>query len=219
MRTLTKLTMALALVLGLGLAGIPGDANALPSAQYTWIATSGTGSVGSNVISANIGDTLTLQIDVLAFATAGDEANSWSLSPTWDQDGNDVLDYMSHLANADPASWFDFSVPFVSESTPGTEGFLASFTEPANFNFPVVPAQTTTFNAGTVTFTVVNNGVSTINWCGACGAVAQSFVANASFVNNFLRDAVTATVNAPEPGTTAMLGLGLLGLVLGGRRK
>lgn len=222
MRTLTKLTLALGLVFGLGLAGIPGDASAAPTAAYTWIATTGTGTPGGPTIDANIGDTLTLQVDIVTGACPLDCTIQWSLSPTFDEEGNDVLDVAVIGATAIPGGWFELGgSATLTESTPGNPGLISSWTEPADLFGTGGPVANQVFAVGTIQFTVMNNGVSTIDWLAQGGAVAGSFVQDQNGLNNFLRGNVssTATVNAPEPGTTALLGLGLLGLVLGGRRK
>ena len=91
MRTLSLLTAVL--VAGLGLAT---SAQADPTVVLTWTGTTGTGTTGCSDISAEGGDVLTLQVDLIVGANG---VSVQGMGFIWDNGGTSVLDFLSEVAD------------------------------------------------------------------------------------------------------------------------
>ena len=234
-------TLALALAVSLAaLFGFSSSANAAATVDLIWVSSSNTDPVhtpyiglGTSATMAHPGDHIGLQINL----TAGTEGlSSWGISLAFDFDLQDELNVL-HPPNefglnptitCTPFPACFFGTPTLASFTPGVSLVVESFPGVAGFVF--------TFEAGTL-----NNGVSAsfgsfkigevwfeVNSPATDGPdISSGFFnsgADGAFDNRGLPVAMnfnSAAVDlwGPEPGTAMLLGLGLFGLTLAGRRS
>ena len=225
---LVALLMALFLITG----GLPGSAFAsevdLNQIGGTGTCTAGGGTGGEDICTGAVGDTLdfavTMQIDA-----AG--TNAWHIDLAWDQSLENALDltaanpnasFYNGFANPSPPptiiGYNALGVVSVQESNAVQEGHVYGVTGAVTQDFNLTIASTS-FRAGTVTFSISTTDETALNLGffrtdgAAMGNSASQFITPSfgSWVINQVPE------SGPEPGTSLLMGLGLLGLVMGGR--
>jgi len=217
------------------LVGMTKDAGATVTFNLIWTGTTGTGVVGTNAIDAVAGDTLTLSIRMvldqtmaghsvsLAFDT--DLGNELNLNvPTGGSEWSGTAYTVGMIAGSyAPLSAGIVGPPPAVESTGGLAGSISSYESGKGLTGPYLP--TGTYTIGTARFVVTGNG-----GIGDDDVFAGFFNIGIDGALNNLNGSIpggslifgTAQVNTPlipEPGTASLLGLGLVGLVLAGRRS
>jgi hypothetical protein len=234
-----RMLSMLSLIVALGLAVGARDADAV-SVDLNWLVTSNTTTVcpggnyasgctltpspngtGTMDIFANPGDTLYLQINVTL--TAGETVTAIGVSIEFDNDLKDELDLLlASEYSLSPISPLSVGVSDTQESSGGTGGFVltcenaslsATFTTPGSstlclIGFVVTGNVQTDGKDILVAFFGPQDGALD----GANVAFTPTFGLGAS-VNN------GPPVMMPEPGIATLMGLGLAGLVLAGRRN
>jgi hypothetical protein len=207
-----------------GMAGPARDAGAGASVDLLFIGRNGVPIATSNTLDAAAGDVLTM-----AVLLRNDQPLAVALfSLLYDLDGNDELDVVSAFA------WQGFGSPvpgpFFQPSAllPPTATFVGPFGGSTALS-PIRPlpvaggAFAGGYQVGTVTWKV-NAGVDTdgadiLSSLEDLGIGPFGFGdAGFNLIDGFVRFNA-ATVNVPEPGTASLLGLGLVGLFLTGRRR
>jgi hypothetical protein len=229
-------TLALALAVSLAaLFGFSSTAGAVATVDLVWQSTTNTdplstAGVGTTAITAAAGDHIGLAI----YLTAGTEGlSSYGISLAFD-DQVQVLHAPTEFGLKATVTCVPFPACFFNTPT------MAPFTVGVSAVVPAPPAGTGfvyTFEAGTlgngllssfgpfkigevwfqVQSTVATDGADIASGffnTGADGAYSNGGLAVTMVFNSAAVDAF-----APEPGTTALLGLGLLGLTLAGRRN
>ncbi len=223
MRKLFVLGMVVGLI---GMGGFVRDARAGATIDLMFVGRNGTAIAATNTVAVNIGDTLTM-----AILMTNDQTLTVAIYSTrYDLDGDNELDVVSQF------QWgglpinkaaTDFFAP-VGGFSPTTATFVGSFQgATTNFGLPrVLPPSGGLFaggyQMGTVTWKV-NAGVNNDGADIISGILNKGVDAFGDGGFNDIDASVlfrSATVNfIPEPGTASLLGLGLVGLVLMGRRS
>ena len=164
------------------------------------------------------------------FLRADEMMSIAAISLQFDADGANELDSVAaiswHGVRTFMGARFDplYTVSLQTESGTGDPAGLISSYSAAVTN-PVKPPPAGTYHIGTAVFHVTANAATD-------GAdIISGLFAGVDFIANATGDVSgglniksqtlfgTATVNIPEPGTAALLGVGLLGLVLAARRR
>jgi hypothetical protein len=223
-----------------GLLGIAGSASADGSVDLIWTSSSNTAvsGVGTSAISASSGDALTLGV----FLTAGTEGiSSYGISVSFDGPGFNELD-LNPIGSTTAATEFGlkptvtctpfpscfFESPTMSNFTPGVSSVIESDGSNTGFVY--------TFEAGTLGSGVLNtfgafmigeinftvntpvNGGPTLN-PGFFRSGVDAAYSNAGTPVTMSFNGAAVDTFGPEPGTTVLLGLGLVSLAMAGRRK
>jgi hypothetical protein len=214
------------------LAGMAKDASAAVTFSLSWIGTSGTGVTGGTAILADPGDILILEIRMTADQTIAGHG----ISLNFDTDLGNELNLFNpaggkewagstYGATAMSGSYAPLVAglgpPPAVESTGVSAGRISTFESGKATSGTPLPIGS--YAVGTARF-VVTGGVSN----DGTDIFAGFFNVGVDDVLNNLNLAIApgsiffgaASVNViPEPGTASLLGLGLVGLVLAGRRS
>jgi hypothetical protein len=209
----------------MGLGGFVRDAQAGATVDLLFVGVNGGPIVGTNTVTVSPGDTLTM-----AAVMRNDQTLTAAIfSLNYDLDGDNELDVVSAFGWGGVVIFkagTDFFAP-ISGLDPSSATHVGSFQgATTNLSLPrVLPIAGGAFaggyQMGTVTWKVNaganNDGADIIS-----GILAAGLDVFGDGVFNDISSSVlfrSATVNVPEPGTAALLGLGFIGLVLMGRRS
>ena len=181
---------------------------------------------GTGVCTGGVGDTLKFAITIEVDAAG---VNAWSVDLAWDTDLANALTLDAHAA---PTTFYrgfvDPGPPQVTigyqvldstatqQSSPLQSGYVRQASGGITDNFNITVSNTS-FRAGTATFTIDGTAETDVKlgfFLGDGNGMGNS--ASAFITPSFGSWIINQT---PEPGTTLLMGLGLLGLALAGRRK
>jgi hypothetical protein len=201
------------LLTGLVLALAPAAALATPIVSIVWTATTGSGATGSNVIEARPGDLLTAQVRLSPDSTG---VSSYGISLRFDTDLADELDLLGAVEFLPPGFSFVLSTGVAStqESELFREGHVFTCEAVAAGNGPTGGTFSICQLDFRVTANVVTDGADLFT--GLFNSGVDGIFDNAG--NPLSPDFATASVVVPEPGTAALLLLGLAALRPGRRR-
>jgi hypothetical protein len=216
MRTLRLFTASLVAVLGVAF-----SAQADPIVNLVWTGTTGSGTTGGSSISAAVGDTLTLRVD-LVLATPSGPLTATAPGFIWDQGGTSVLDWSASNKTAIAGLTLQLNDGVVTQSgapEAGGGGYAQATLAQSVFLGAGIVAANQTVSPGSLVFVVTGTG-STVVSPGLFNPVFDSLqgpVLGSNYVNAVFNSASVNVV--PEPGTAALLALGLGALTVAGRRR
>ena len=180
---------------------------------------------GTGVCTGGVGDTMQFAITMHVDAAG---VNAWSLDLEWDTDLQNALTLDAHAA---PASFYrgfvdpgppPTTIGYTVLASTGTQQSTATqegYVRQVAGGIAQVLTDTisnTSFRAGTATFTIDGTAETDVKlgfFLGDGNAMGNS--ASAFITPTFGSWVINQT---PEPGTTLLMGLGLVGLALAGRR-
>jgi len=206
-------------------------ASAAPSISLVWTGTSGTGTTGTSSIDAAAGDILALDIRINIDATGLSGA-----FVTLAYNGAELLAQLGYNATlgvsteicpnppnaAGPETCSGFSTPSRTYTSITDSSYLTD-------TYNALPNHLGQFNAVKVGSPFSTNGTMTLGRAvfevvaGNDVIVSVANVPGLDSVNdsagNVFFPTASATAVVPEPGTAALLGLGIFGLAIAGRRR
>jgi len=224
MRKLFAVAMAAGLV---GLGGSVRDANAGMTIDLLFTQINGGNIAATDTLglgALNPGD----QVTMAAMVTNDEPITAIIFSLNYDlalENGLDVVSVNQWLGVALNMAGTDRFQPLGAlsptiESGPGSVGFAGSFQgTTTNLSLPrTLPAGS--YQMGTVTWHYTGNATQDIDIISGLLNFGIDVTGDATFANMDARTVFNgATILVPEPGTAALLGLGLMGLVVAGRRN
>ena len=195
---------------------VAGAASAAPSISLTWESTTGTGTTGGSSIDAAPGDVLRLSLKAVADAnglTFTSQSLSWDAADLLGQSAAEC----SALDNAFPGFCSDGGGPAPPFHSPFTPGVAVGAGSASSFDAGGLAVFAVSINVGTIEFTVQPGaGVEIIN-------IDYSLAPGIDSTNDggggVFFPTASASIVVPEPGTAALLGLGLGALGFLGRRR
>jgi len=207
------------------LVGMTRDAGATVTISLVWSGTTGVGVTGGNVIDANPGDVLSLDLVLTHDEATG--VSSHGISVNFDSDLGDELNLL------DAAAWSGLSYMLVMATAnyaplgagvgPNIESSMVAGGQIGTYESATTATQGIpigTYVIGTARFLVTANVATDLDdlFTGLFRVGDDGLFNGAGLptVNVFGTGAVNLV---PEPGTASLLGLGLVGLVLAGRRS
>ncbi len=187
---------------------VAGTASAATSIDLLF---AGTGTTQTEVASPSFAGVVILNI----FMVTTDNINFASISVEWDNNG------LSETNTEWSGEFFPSIGQFFGVFVPGT---VTTGEKISSFDGAFAPANTAgipagTYQLGTVVFDdVAGWSTTTINAFILTGIDAFGEIGGINITGSVALGSATINV-VPEPGTAALLGMGLIGLVLAGRRK
>ena len=192
----------------------------------TAVCTAGSGTGGEDACTGTTGDSVIFAI-TMGIDAAG--TNAWSIDLAWDQSLENALT----LTAANPNASFSFDNPTPPPASIGyTSLALGNLTESDATNAGLqeqvtgaiaqdltLTVASTSFRAGTVTFGIDSTDETNV----ALGFFRTDGAVMGNSASQFITPTFGSWVinqvpeSGPEPGTSLLMGLGLLGLVMGGR--
>lgn len=212
------------------LVGMAKDASATVTFNLVWTSTTGTGITGSSAIDANAGDELVLSIVMVTDQTLAGHG----VSLNFDTDLGNELNFLdgkewagTSYGTTAMAGTYAVLVPGIGppppvESTGAVSGRVNTYESGKSPSGAFLP--TGSYTVGTAKFAVTANAATDGNdvFVGLFNVGVDDVLNNLNSViapSGLVFGAAAVNVNViPEPGTAALLGLGLVGLVLAGRR-
>jgi hypothetical protein len=202
-------------------------ASASPTISLVWTGTTGTGTTGSSVIDASPGDVLALDIRINVDATGISGAGvtlSYNSAQLLAQLGynaalgvsTEICPNPPNVVGPDSCRW---------QGTLTYNAIVASSYLSTSYNS--LPDHLGQFNAVKSGAPFATTGVMTLGRAVfevvASGNINVANVAGLDSINdsagNVFNPTASASVIVPEPGTAALLGLGIFGLAVAGRRR
>jgi hypothetical protein len=172
---------------------------------------------GSSSIVASASSSIT--VDVFLTATGATRVNGYTFSVSYDSDvdgANSLVNFPTHAASA---SWTSGGPGLSFDGGDGVIGSVMSVSTIFTPAADITAADGTVF-IGSIKFHVTN-AVSTdgidIDGCFNCDVYPIDFISGAGDLTTTFNGLAVNVV--PEPTTASLLGLGLLGLTVAGRRR